>query len=90
MDYIHVDLFTDCRSLEESVYHTGLHTVGDKRLAIDLSGVMQKIWRRQGAETGHPLLTDHLPAEATTKLSWVNTEKMSADSLTESMKPKRQ
>ena len=88
MDGKNIELFKDCRSLEESVNQSGLHTVGDKRLAIDLSGVRQQIWRRQGAETGHPLLTDHLPAEATTKLSWVNTEKMSADSLTESMKPK--
>ena len=62
--------------------------MGDKRLAIDLSGVRQQIWRRQGEETGDPLLTDHLPAGATTKLSWVNTEKMAADSLTKSMKPK--
>ena len=88
MDGKNIELFTDCRSLEESVNQSGLHTVGDKRLAIDLSRVRQQIWRRQGAETGHPLLTDHLPAKATTKLSWVNTGKMSADSLTKSMKPK--
>ena len=32
MDYIHVDLFTDCRSLEEYVNQPGLHSTSDKRL----------------------------------------------------------
>ena len=31
-------------------------------------------------------LTGRLPADATTKLSWVNNEKMSADSLTKTAK----
>lgn len=88
MDSKHIELFTDCRSLEESVNQSGLHTVGDKRLAIDLSGVRQQIWRCQGEETGDPLLTDHLPPSATTRLSWINTEKMAADCLTKTMKPK--
>lgn len=88
MDGRNIELFTDCRSLEESVNQSGLHTVGDKRLAIDLSGVRQQIWRLQGEEVGDPLLTDHLPANGTTTLAWVNTEKMAADSLTKSMKPK--
>ena len=88
MDGRNTELFTDCRSLEESVNQSGLHTVGDKRLAIDLSGVRQQIWRLQAEEVGDPLLTDHLPANGTTTLAWVNTEKMAADSLTKSMKPK--
>ena len=61
MDGRNIELFTDCRSLEESVNQSGLHTVGDKRLAIDLSGVRQQIWRLQAEEVGDPLLTDHLP-----------------------------
>lgn len=37
MDAIHVHLLTDCRSLEEHLRQAGLHTVLDKRLAVDLS-----------------------------------------------------
>eukprot|EP00435_Cladocopium_sp_Y103_P008415 s912_g2.t1 len=88
MDERNVELFTDCRSLEEAVNQQGLQTVGDKRLAIDLCGVRQQIWRRAGEATGDPLLTDHLPKNATTRLWWTNTEKMAADALTKSMKPK--
>ena len=88
MDGRNLELFTDWRILEESVNQSCLHTVGDKRLAIDLSGVRQQIWRLQGEEVGDPLLTDHLSADGTTTLTWVNTEKMAADSLTKSMKPK--
>jgi len=40
----------------------------DKRLAIDLSGVRQQIWRLRGEEVGDPLLTDHLPTDGTTTL----------------------
>ena len=43
MDKIHVELCTDCRSLEESVNQTGLHTVGDKRVAIDRTKVLSWI-----------------------------------------------
>ena len=87
MDYIHVDLFTDCRSLEEYVNQPGLHSTSDKRLAIDLTGIRQQIWRKLQEETGDPLITDKLPAEATTKLHWLCTEKMAADSLTKAMRP---
>ena len=87
MDYIHVDLFTDCRSLEEYVNQPGLHSTSDKRLAIDLTGIRQQIWRKLQEETGDPLITDHLPAEATTKLHWLSTTKMAADCLTKSMRP---
>ena len=58
-----------------------MSTVNDKRLAIDLTGIRQQTWR-------DPLLTDRIPDGATTRLFWVNTEKMAADSLTKSMKPK--
>ena len=87
MDYMHVDLFTDCRSLKEYVNQPGLHSTSDKRLAIDLTGIRQQIWRKLQEETGDPLITDKLPAEATTKLHWLCTEKMAADSLTKAMRP---
>ena len=71
MDYIHVDLYTDCRSLDKYVNQSGMHSVSDKRLAIDLTGIRQQIWRRQGEETGDPLITDRLPLDASTRLHWV-------------------
>ena len=83
-----MDLFTDCRSLEESVNQAGLGSVNDKRLAIDLTGIRQQVWRQKKEETGDPLLTDRIPEDGTTRLFWVNTEKMAADSLAKSMKPK--
>ena len=88
MDNINVELYTDCRSLDEYVNQPGLHSVSDKRLAIDLTGIRQQIWRRQQEETGDPLITDRLPLDASTRLHWVNTEKMAADCLTKSMRPK--
>ena len=88
MDEIQMDLFTDCRSLEESVNQAGLGSVNDKRLAIDLTGIRQQVWRQKKEETGDPLLTDRIPEDGTTRLFWVNTEKMAADSLAKSMKPK--
>ena len=87
MDQIHVELYTDCRSLEESVNQTGLHTVGDKRLAIDLCGVRQQIWRRPNEKVGDPLLCDRLPEDGTTVLKWISADKMAADCLTKCMKP---
>ena len=47
MDAKQVELYTDCRSLEEYVNQSGLHSVSDKRLAIDLTGIRQQILRRQ-------------------------------------------
>ena len=87
MDEKVITLYTDCKSLEESVNQSGLHTVGDKRLAIDLCGVRQLIWRKLGEEVGDPLLTDRLPQNATTRLRWIATAVMAADCLTKGMKP---
>lgn len=91
MDEIEVDYYTDCRSLEEHVcqpgLHTRLHTVTDKRLAIDLSGIRQQIWRQQGEEFGDPLLTDWLPTCGTTRLLWTSTDRMVVDCMTKAMKP---
>ena len=38
-------MMTDCKSLEQHLRQPGLHTVGDKCLAIDLSAMRQLIWR---------------------------------------------
>eukprot|EP00435_Cladocopium_sp_Y103_P066563 s466_g28.t2 len=87
MDMIPMHLFTDCRSLEEYVNQAGLHTTSDKRLAIDLTGIRQQVWRKQHEETGDPLITDKVPENGTTKLHWTNTTKMAADCLTKAMRP---
>ena len=87
MDNFDVDFYTDCRSLEEHVCQPGLHTVTDKRLAIDLSGIRQLIWRQGGEEFGDPLLTDWLPKQGTTRLRWTSTDRMIADAMTKPIKP---
>ena len=86
-DNILTGWYTDCKSLEQHVNGVGTHEVGDKRLAIDLCGLRQQIWRKMKEEIGDPLLTDFLPEDATTTLTWIPTSKMAADSLTKAMKP---
>ena len=86
-DAFKVNLYTDCHSLFEHVGQPGLHTVQDKRLAIDLSSARQLIWRKPGELLGDPLLTDHLPPDRTTCLHWTATSLMPADCLTKAMKP---
>ena len=39
MDAYKINMMTDCKSLEQHLKQAGLHTVMDKRLAIDLSGL---------------------------------------------------
>ena len=86
MDSINIHMLTDCRSLEEHLKQAGLHTVGDKRLAIDLCGLRQMIWREHGQEVGDPLYSDFPPEQGSTKVRWVETKTMLADSLTKEMK----
>ena len=86
-DTFFLNLYTDCHSLYEHVGQPGLHTVQDKRLAIDLSAARQLVWRKQGELVGDPLLTDHLPEDRTTSLFWTSTNVMPADSLTKAMRP---
>ena len=86
-DMISANWYTDCKSLEQHVNQAGTHVVTDKRLAIDLCGLRQQVWRQGGEEVGDPLLTDFLPENRTTKLTWIPTEKMPADCLTKAMKP---
>jgi hypothetical protein len=85
-DSICVDWYTDCRSLHQHVNQEGLHVVTDKRLAIDLSGIRQQAWRREGEEHGDPLITDRVPSDATTRLLWTSTDRMLADPLTKGMR----
>jgi len=87
-DSVNVEWFTDCRSLADHLVQAGLTVVADKRLAIDLCGLRQVIWRQPGEMHGDPLLTDHVPSNATTKITWTTTDRMLADPLTKSMKPK--
>ena len=87
MDNRNLLLYTDCKSLAETVNQSGLHTVADKRLAIDLTSIRQQIWRKKGEEVGDPLLTDRIPSDGTTKLQWIPTEEMIADCLTKATKP---
>lgn len=42
MESKQVKLYTDCRSLEEYVNQSSLHSVSDKRLAIDFTGIRQQ------------------------------------------------
>eukprot|EP00435_Cladocopium_sp_Y103_P035023 s1828_g9.t1 len=86
-DTISTSWYTDCRSLEQHVNQAGTHTVTDKRLAIDLCNLRQQVRRRNGEDVGDPLLTDFLPSDRTTKLTWIPTEKIPADCLTKAMKP---
>ena len=86
-DSMQFDMYTDCKSLEQYVNQAGLHSVADKRLSIDLSGIRQLTWRRKQEEVGDPLMTDHLPADATTRVLWTSTDRMAADALTKSMRP---
>ena len=86
LDNIEVDWITDCHSLWEHANRAGLSVVNDKRLAIDLSGIRQSVWRMPGELLGDPLRTDRISAEATTRLLWTSTDKMLADPLTKGMK----
>ena len=86
-DRISVLWITDCKSVEQHVNQPGMSSVADKRLAIDLCGLRQSVWRQLGEEYGDPLILDHLPSDRTTKLIWTSTDRMIADSLTKSMKP---
>ncbi|CAK9058300.1 Integrase catalytic domain-containing protein [Durusdinium trenchii] len=65
-DAVTVMKMTDCRSLSDRLTQCGLGEVNDKRLAIDLSGMCQMIWRHKGQDYGDPLFEDKPPEDATT------------------------
>eukprot|EP00435_Cladocopium_sp_Y103_P074685 s182_g50.t1 len=86
MDSVHIYQYTDCRSLEAHLHQAGTGTTGDKRLAIDLGYLRQVLWRQRGEVNGDPLYGDHVPADATTHATWVETKTMVADCMTKKMK----
>ena len=86
-DAVKMNLYTDCCSLSEHVGQPGLHSVQDKRLAINLSATRQLVWRQPGELLGDPLLTNHIPPDRTTSLVWTSTDRVPADCLIKAMKP---
>ena len=86
MDAHKIVMMTDCKSLEQHLKQPGLHTVGDKRLAIDLCALRQLVWRLPGEDVGDPMLSDAPPTSATTTVRWIDTSTMCADGLTKRMK----
>ena len=76
---------TDCRSLSDHLTQQGLGEVNDKRLAIDLCGMRQMIWRRRHEEVGDPLFSDQPPQDGSTRVLWISTKTMLADALTKHM-----
>ena len=50
------------------------------------AAIRQQVWRKKGEAYGDPLITDRVPAGATTALHWTTTDRMLADPLTKGMK----
>ncbi len=86
MDHQKVMWCTDCRSLSDHLMNPNSSEVSDKRLAIDLTGLRQEVWRECGQLVGNPTYTDELPKSRTTLCSWISTKTMAADGLTKHMK----
>ena len=77
---------TDCRSLSDHLCTAGGGEVADKRLAIDLTGLRQEVWRAQGESIGNPTYAEGIPESGPTKVKWIATATMVADGLTKAMK----
>ena len=86
MDHQKVMWCTDCRSLSDHLTNPNSSEVSDKRLAIDLTGLRQEVWRECGQLVGNPVYTDELPKSRTTICAWISTKTMAADGLTKHMK----
>ena len=84
-DAITVHAVTDCRSLRDHLVQCSGGEVQDKRLAIDLCGLRQIIWRDVGEEYGDPMMSENVPEGSTTKVKWCDTKTMLADGLTKHM-----
>ena len=84
-DAIKLHKVTDCRSLQDHLLHSSGGEVQDKRLAIDLCGMRQVVWRENGEEFGDPMMNESVPADGTTKVRWCDTKTMLADGLTKHM-----
>ena len=76
-DNTEVVKLTDCRSK--------LGEVNAKRLAIDLCGMRQMVWRGRNEEVGDPLFSDRPPEDATTRVYGISAKTMLADPLTKRM-----
>ncbi len=74
---------TDCESLYQHLMSQRLNSVENKRLAIDLMGLRQQIWERDGERT---LEVDHSCGDYP---RWIDTSVMLADPLTKSMSSER-
>jgi hypothetical protein len=78
---------TDCDSAVKALQRPVLADITDKRLAIEMAGLRQNLWRVRGTEIGDPRLSDSRPSdeEATDKVRWIDTDVMIADPLTKIM-----
>jgi hypothetical protein len=79
--------FTDCRSLQEALVRPTMAKIADKRLAIEVASMRQSLWRTPGEKESDSLFVDSIPADATDKVRWIDTEVMIADPLTKKMQP---
>ena len=79
-------VMTACKSLEQDLGQAGLHTVMDKRLAIDLSALRQLVWRLRGEDVGDSMVSDKPLETATTTVNWVDKGSMFADGQTKCMR----
>ncbi len=70
---------TDCDSLYEHLMSQRFNSIENKRLAIDLMGLRQQIWERNGERT---LEIDHSCGDYP---RWIDTSVMIADPLTKNM-----
>ena len=76
---LHVQ-YTDCRSLSDHLLSSVPKQVEDKRLAIELAGLRQRLW--EGDELSHQAFAPYGDV-----LRWIPTHLQLADCLTKSMKP---
>ena len=84
-DAIKLHKVTECGSLYDHLAQSSGGEVQDKRLAIDLCGLGQIVWRQNGEELGDPMMNEPVPADGTTKVRWCSTKTMLADGLTKHM-----
>ena len=70
---------TDCDSLYEHLVSSKYNPVENKRLTIDLTGLRQLVWERDGERTEY---VDHSCGDY---LRWIDTSTMIADPLTKAM-----
>ena len=84
-DMVTLHQVTDCRSLKDHLVQVSGGEVNDKRLAIDICGMRQMIWRENGQSYGDTMLNEKPPENGTTRVQWCNTKTMLADGLTKHM-----